>query len=323
MTVVPNPNQKQVRFGEATNLEVQAPQQQPLMSLWYTREEQHEQLADAKRVIPAWRRPIVMNSNNTHHHYDYAILLEDSYQNPHSKVQEYLYAFCAQEFTLDHSKDNSSTMRGLELSLGTQHAMERHEAKQKHRRAVLTNQAILNDDELAHCSRVHSSSSKLFAMRMGRADARVAAASGTAATTTTQMADSICQEHLQREQWQQQWKLSREQHQQQLERISASIHNVVNHPPNDNNNNTTVALSYPNQILWRNLPNHCNNNNNHQKMSLSSLICLRAPHDNLKPSSSSSSNISPRKYHAHVIMALPIQHVVYGRYSVVTSSGYY
>lgn len=325
MTTVPK---KQVRFGEARELEAPPKQQQELLhSLWYTRDEQQQQLADAKRVIPAWRR-------TKDGDYDYAILLEDSYQNPHSKVQEYLQAFCAQEFTEHSTTTTTTTMRGLELSLGTAHAMERHDAKQKHRRAVLSLSLSTNpatSQELAHCSRSHSASSKLFAMRLGRADARVAAevsSSSPPTTTTTQMADNICQEHWQREQWQQQqkeWKQKRDQQHQQLERISASIRNVANHNEQSEHNNT-VALSYPSHVFWRNLQAHYNNknnNNNHPKMSLSSLICLRNSHgkDNQPAISHSNGSTSPpNKYHAHVIMALPIQHVVYGRYSQVASS---
>jgi hypothetical protein len=103
-----------------------------------------------------------------------SVLLKDSYEHPHVNVQEYLNAFAS--YTGSNDDD---TWRGLELRFEFGHREERLRIRSSHVRTVLAAAAACTDktknwDALAQVSRQSSAASKLFAMRMGRADARAA-----------------------------------------------------------------------------------------------------------------------------------------------------
>ena len=329
MTMSKAPPTKQVRFGApecfptttttaSDHGSEESQPQQPLLLLWYTRTEQRQQFQASRAAIPAWRDD-----------QGYGVLLDQSYQHPHSKVQEYLHAFCAQEVTTttDSSRHaTTTTLRGLELSLGTAHAVERHQAKQKHRTAVLlaqqqqqtnvtsTTNSTTRWEQLAQCSREHSAPSKLFAMRMGRADARVASSSSREQHGgADRLADEIVREHRRRDDEQ---RRRREWHQQQRKQQQSPSQQQVHSSP-------TIKMTAPSHPTLSTSHNLLLQHPN--KHSFSSLICLQAPSS---PSSSSNNNKSHTTsvvlYSAaahlllqqqHHVMALPIQHVVYGRYS--------
>jgi hypothetical protein len=123
-----------------------------------------------------------------------SVLLKDSYEHPHINVQEYLNAFAAYS-----GSSGDDTWRGLELRFERTHREERLRIRSSHAHTVLAAAAALdkNWDALAQVSRQSSASSKLFAMRMGRADARAA----TTLANGNDAAREIVAEHRQKEEY--------------------------------------------------------------------------------------------------------------------------
>jgi len=138
---------KMVRFNDAatsipssTAVVAEAP-------LWYTSSELALQLEDS--------RASTVGSI-------YGLLVANSYLAPHVYVQEYLNAFCA--------GTDSMGLRGLEPHLAVDLKSSKSQTRRMHATTVLAAQKQGGDLYVA--SRSTSASSKLFAMRMGRADAR-------------------------------------------------------------------------------------------------------------------------------------------------------
>ncbi|CAB9502463.1 expressed unknown protein [Seminavis robusta] len=127
------------------------------------------------------------------------ILLKDSYERPHVNVQEYLNAFVAYTLPCNGKVD---TLRGLEQRVDFSHRQERSRARAFHMHRVLSAAAKYqnNWDGLAQVSRQSSAASKLFAMRMGRADAR--AHNDENHDNNNDAAQEIMAEHQQREEYQ-------------------------------------------------------------------------------------------------------------------------
>ena len=160
---------KNVHFVSGSPIALEPPPQHQQVDadlIWYTPDDLKSQMNASKRhTIPKWQED------------GFEVLLQDSYKNPHINVQDYLNAFCAQS--------SEFTVRGLETSSEAEHAQERSTTKRLHKRAILDQQRMMNTtlrycttpeqrwERLAQTSRESSSRSKLFAMRMGRADARV------------------------------------------------------------------------------------------------------------------------------------------------------
>lgn len=148
-------NQKTVRFNDdaTTSIPPSCPLEEATEALWYTRVELHRQLEDSKAGLGSPDLSM------------YSLLVDDSYSNPHMKVQEYLNAYCA--------GTDSMALRGLECTLSSQLNESKIAARREHSASLLrAQQQGDRDQNLYAASRKSSASAKLFAMRMGRADAR-------------------------------------------------------------------------------------------------------------------------------------------------------
>lgn len=158
-----------VRFSDLPTI-LEAPSQHHALdsqAIWYTGTELRAQLGEAMRPIQRWQDD------------GYQVLIHDSYRRPHIYTQEYLNAYC---------REQDYHVRGLEMALEAEHKQERSSIRKLHRQAILDQQLMLKSlfdlaflsnelllrERLSQTSRESSSPSKLFAMRLGRADAQVA-----------------------------------------------------------------------------------------------------------------------------------------------------
>ena len=259
--VAPHPQQQQQQQQQQQHHNQQRHEEQPDTRtgcrLWYSREEQRHQWQASKASLPAW------------HQAGNDVLLKQSYRRPHSRVQEYLQAYCCA----------FPDQRGLEWAYSeSDHACERHRVKHDHCRAVLEAAAAQHQqlrtatltewEYVAQISRQLSAPSKLFAMRMGRADARAAAATTTSASVCN--AERIVKDHLKRQQQQQQRRHASIELQKQPEGRSVR-------KDSKNNNNLAIALPYRHADAIS---------------TLLSLICLQssAPENNTKSSNDNNKN---------------------------------
>ena len=145
---------KKVEFCEEPTMTLLVNNGEECEELWYSRVELTAQLEESKRVVSDWIAQ------------GYAVLVANSYLTPHINVQDYLNAFCSDE--------SMFTMRGLESSLDGSLKEERSQTRQAHVKIVLEAARASQNNAQSVCqvSRQSSAPSKLYAMRMGRADAR-------------------------------------------------------------------------------------------------------------------------------------------------------
>ena len=166
---------KMVRFCDEPTMTVQRADgdggEEERSDLWYSRSELTAQLEESRRSVSAWTSK------------GYAVLVANSYLTPHINVQDYLNAFCA----------GDCAMRGLESALDAPLKEERSQTRQAHVKIVLEAAATStnNWDAVCQVSRQSSAPSKLFAMRLGRADARW--------TQHAEAAEELVQEHLRKQ----------------------------------------------------------------------------------------------------------------------------
>lgn len=161
---------KTVRFqDEATVMEYKSNYIGQAHQIWYYDYSAFK--LQAQRPLEIWQRC------------GYDSLLEDCYQHPHVNVQEYLNAHCRlPPIGGSNNENDADSIRGLEVMANGSHAQERKKAVQVHQNVVLKEYKLYATtstgnvqnvwERIRSTSRKYSVSSQVFAMRIGRADAR-------------------------------------------------------------------------------------------------------------------------------------------------------